>query len=76
MAKKSDEITTMRFEEAQRALAEVITQLEDNPADLEGSVALFERGRVLIDHCQSLLDQAEMKVNQLEANGSITKMDE
>jgi exodeoxyribonuclease VII small subunit len=76
MAKKSDEITTMRFEEAQRALAEVITQLEDNPADLEGSVALFERGRALIDHCQSLLDQAEMKVNQLEANGSITKMGE
>ena len=75
MAKKNDPISSMNFEQAQEALAEVLSQLEDKPTDLEGSVALFERGKALIDHCQTLLDQAELKVSQLEDNGDITPMD-
>jgi len=74
MAKKNDPISSMNFEQAQEALAEVLSQLEDKPTDLEGSVALFERGKALIDHCQALLDQAELKVSQLEDDGGILPM--
>jgi len=76
MAKKSDPISALNFEQAQEALAEVISQLEENPADLDGAVALFERGKALIDHCQSLLDKAELKVSQLENDGNLTPMGE
>ena len=76
MAKKSDPISSMNFEQAQEALAEVIGQLEDDPPDLEGAVALFERGKALIDHCQALLDKAELKISQLEQDGRVTPMDE
>lgn len=75
MAKKTDPINEMNFEQAQRALAEVIGQLEDNPTDLDASIALFERGKALIDRCQMLLDLAELKVSQLEADGSTTPLD-
>jgi exodeoxyribonuclease VII small subunit len=75
MTKKNDSIASMNFEQAQEALAEVLSQLEDNPTNLEGSVALFEKGRALIDHCQTLLDQAELKVSQLEDNGDIMPME-
>ena len=76
MAKKSDPISALNFEQAQEALAEVISQLEENPADLDGAVALFERGKALIDHCQALLDKAELKVSQLENDGNLTPMGE
>jgi len=76
MAKKSDPISTMNFEQAQEALNEVLGQLEENPSDLEGAVALFERGKELIDRCQALLDEAQLRVSQLENDGSETPMDE
>ena len=76
MAKKSDPISSMNFEQAQEALAEVIGQLEEDPTDLEGAVALFERGKTLIDHCQALLDKAELKISQLEQDGNLAPMDE
>ena len=34
-------------------------------------MALFERGRKLSDHCQALLDKAELRVNQLNEQGDI-----
>ena len=76
MAKKNDPISAMNFEQAQEALAEVINDLEENSADLDGAVALFERGKALIDHCQALLDKAELKVSQLDQNGDLTPMGE
>ena len=75
MAKKADSIKSMNYEQAQAALNEVIAALEEGPVDLEGSVVLFERGKMLIQHCQYLLDKAELKVSQLEADGSITSME-
>lgn len=75
MAKKNDPVSSMNFEQAQEALAEVINQLENDPADLEGSVALFERGKALIDHCQALLDKAELKVSKIEDDGSSSPID-
>lgn len=76
MAKKSDAIDSLSFEEAQQALTDVIAQLEGETADLEKTVGLFERGKALIDHCQVLLDKAELKVSQLEADGSITPVED
>jgi len=76
MAKKNNPITVLNYEQAQTALEEVITALENDPVNLEASVALFEKGKELIKHCQVLLDTAELKVRQLGADGSILPLDE
>lgn len=63
--KKQDEIQTMDFETALNALQENVTQLESEDLPLEKSLALFERGQILAKRCAVLLEQAELKVQQL-----------
>ncbi len=55
----------MSFEEAFRELEEAVRKLEEGDLTLEESIALFERGTRLAAHCQTLLDEAELKVKQL-----------
>lgn len=59
------------FETAYAELEELIAQLESGELPLEDSVTLFERGRKLSDHCQALLDKAELRVNQLTDEGDV-----
>ncbi|MBL8133052.1 MAG: exodeoxyribonuclease VII small subunit [Anaerolineae bacterium] len=61
----NDEIAALPFEAAYTQLQEIIARLESGEPTLEESVALFERGRLLNEHCQRLLDQAELKVTQI-----------
>jgi len=75
MTKTIKSIDEMNFEDAQAALGEIIHQLEENPSDLEEAVGLFERGKALIDHCQTLLDKAELRVSQLDDDGNVSRMD-
>ncbi|PJF21342.1 MAG: exodeoxyribonuclease VII small subunit, partial [Phototrophicales bacterium] len=52
-------------------LDEIVSKLESGELTLEESVTLFERGRKLAEHCQAILDQAELRVNQLNDSGDI-----
>ncbi|MCK6577883.1 MAG: exodeoxyribonuclease VII small subunit [Anaerolineae bacterium] len=61
----NDEIAALPFEAAYTQLQEIIARLESGEPTLEESVVLFERGRLLNEHCQRLLDQAELKVTQI-----------
>jgi exodeoxyribonuclease VII small subunit len=61
----------MSFESAFEALETIVAQLESGELSLEESVTLFERGRKLSAHCQSLLDQAELRISQLDGDGSL-----
>ena len=40
-------------------------KLEEGDLTLEDSIALFERGTRLAQHCGQMLDRAELKVRQL-----------
>jgi exodeoxyribonuclease VII small subunit len=64
-------INELSFEAAYAELETVISKLESGDVPLEESVALFERGRQLSDHCQTLLDKAELRVNQLSGDGRL-----
>lgn len=55
------------FEEMLEELERVITQLEEGGLALEETIMLFERGQQLIALCNARLDQAELRVEQLEA---------
>lgn len=66
-----DDINALSFEAAFEELATIVTRLESGELSLEDSVTLFERGRKLSEHCQTLLDKAELRVNQINDDGEV-----
>jgi exodeoxyribonuclease VII small subunit len=60
-------ITDLTFEQAFAELEESARALERGDLPLEESLALYERGQELSAYCAKLLDEAELKVRQVEA---------
>ena len=65
------DINELSFETAYAELESIITKLESGDLPLDDSVTLFERGRQLSEHCQVLLDKAELRVSQLTSDGRV-----
>ncbi|MBI4926879.1 MAG: exodeoxyribonuclease VII small subunit [Anaerolineae bacterium] len=59
------DVSQLNYEAAVKELEETITQLETGQASLEESLALFERGQRLARRCAELLNQAELRVRQV-----------
>jgi len=55
------------FEEAQRELERIVSELEGGRACLEDAVVLWERGDELYRYCLGKLDSAEGKIEELGA---------
>lgn len=66
-----DSINGLSFERAFEELDTIVAKLESGELSLEESVTFYERGRLLSAHCQALLDQAELRVQQLADDGSL-----
>jgi exodeoxyribonuclease VII small subunit len=64
-AVKHTDIKDMTFERALKELESIVNRLERGDVDLEESIAIYERGEALKDHCDRLLKQAEAKVEKL-----------
>lgn len=64
---EADEATIdeLSFEEAFVELRTTVAQLEEEDLPLEKALILFERGTVLAQRCEALLDEAELRVKQL-----------
>jgi exodeoxyribonuclease VII small subunit len=62
---KHADIKDMSFERALKELESIVTRLEKGDVELEESIAIYERGEVLKEHCDRLLRQAEAKVEKL-----------
>lgn len=58
-------IQDLPFEMAVAELESVVALLEGDSLTLDETVTLYERGRALAAHCQTLLDGASLKVEQL-----------
>jgi exodeoxyribonuclease VII small subunit len=65
---KSQPISDLTFEQAFAELEESVRTLERGDLPLEESLALYERGQELSAYCAKLLDEAELKVQQVEAS--------
>jgi len=63
-------VSGMSFEQAMRALEEIVETLESGRVELEKSIALYERGRALREHCEKKLADAELRVSQITSTGS------
>ena len=62
----TDDIKMLGYEAAFHQLQDLVAQLESGEKTLEESVALYERGRRLSDHCQHLLESAQLRVRQVD----------
>ncbi|QZD88019.1 exodeoxyribonuclease VII small subunit [Qipengyuania psychrotolerans] len=58
-------IGEMSFEEALRALEDVVRNLESGEVPLDDSIALYERGEELRKACQARLDAAQARIEKI-----------
>lgn len=68
------QISELSFEDALRALEQVVRQLESGDVALDQSIALYERGEALRRHCQARLDAAQARIEAIvqDARGQAT----
>ncbi len=67
MTQNQPDIAAMSFEEALRALEDVVRKLESGEVPLDDSIALYERGEALRGHCQTRLDAAQARIEKIVA---------
>ncbi|MCC5954456.1 MAG: exodeoxyribonuclease VII small subunit [Natronohydrobacter sp.] len=58
-------VADLSFEEALRALEEIVTRLERGDVALDQSITLYERGAELKKHCEARLNAAQMRVEAI-----------
>jgi len=66
----NEEAPTPSFEEAIAELEKIVERMESGELTLEASLAAFETGIKLTRACQGALERAELRVNQLLADGT------
>jgi exodeoxyribonuclease VII small subunit len=55
----------LSYEQALQELEELVQTLETGDNDLQKTLLYFERGQSLASYCLSLLDEAELKVEEI-----------
>ena len=65
MSNPDPEIAALTFEDALRALEEVVRGLESGEVPLDATISLYERGEQLRAHCQARLDAAQARIEQI-----------
>lgn len=71
-SEQAEPSAALNFEQALAELEQLVERMEQGDLALEEALKQFERGIELTRHCQSALQRAEQKVQQLlEQNGQI-----
>jgi exodeoxyribonuclease VII small subunit len=67
-------IEELTFEEALAELETIVAKLESGELTLEDSLALYERGQQVANRCNSQLENASLRIEQLTADGEIIEL--
>ncbi len=67
MSQASNDKLPPSFEAALAELESIVQGMETGKLSLEESLAAYQRGTVLLKHCQDALTAAEQKIQVLEA---------
>ncbi|MGE3689940.1 MAG: exodeoxyribonuclease VII small subunit [Novosphingobium sp.] len=59
------DISALSFEDALRALEDIVRALEGGEVPLDKSIELYERGELLRKHCQARLDAAQARIEKI-----------
>lgn len=57
------------FEDAMKRLESIVQSIEQGKIGLEESIKQYEEGMALIKRCRTVLSDAEMKIQHLQASG-------
>ncbi len=63
----AQDTSALSFEEALKALEEIVRKLESGDTPLDESVELYARGDALRAHCQQRLDAAQARIEAIVA---------
>lgn len=63
------DIGSLSFEEALKALEDIVRRLESGEAPLDESIDLYARGDALRAHCQKRLDAAQARIEAIVTDG-------
>jgi len=61
----NSDIAALSFEDALRALEDIVRKLEGGDVPLDDSISLYERGEALRLHCQARLDAAQARIERI-----------
>ena len=67
MDETAPDIAALTFEQALKALEDVVRRLETGEVPLEESIKLYEDGEKLRAHCQARLDAAQARIEKIVA---------
>ena len=59
------DVEKLSYEQAFQELQNIVTVLDEGQQPLEETLKLFERGQALARQCERLLNQAQLKVQQV-----------
>lgn len=65
---KKEKAGELAFEDALAQLEDIVRKLESGALSLDESLELFEQGQRLAALCNTRLDQAELKIQQLSSS--------
>lgn len=65
MTDKTQPVEKLSYEQAFAELEAIVNQLESEQPPLEETMQLYERGQALSKRCAELLENAELKLQQL-----------
>lgn len=68
MAKKTNDISKLSFEQAIKTLNEIVQNIESGETPLQASLEQYEEGMTLIKHCRGILQQAEKRIEKIAAD--------
>lgn len=66
----------LSFEESMKRLEQIVRIMEQGEASLDDSLKLFQEGTELVRNCTTLLDEAQLKVNLILADGQGSPVEE
>jgi exodeoxyribonuclease VII small subunit len=68
---ESTPIEDLTYEQALNELERIIQDLEADEHTLEETLSMFERGQALAQYCAKLLEEAELKIQELSGDNLV-----
>jgi len=76
MSEFEEQVKEMSFEDSLKALEELVKELEAGGIDLDRSIEVYEKAVILREHCRSILDDSERKIQKImETSGGVKTQD-
>jgi len=63
-----EDIKKLNFEEALKALEEIVQELDSGSIDLDKAVEAYEKGNQLKLHCEKKLKEAKIRIEKIEVS--------